>query len=94
MKPKSDENRITGNWISQDDRKVIADENCKRIDWLTESFFSLIKVNGDSWSALYKNPENDDYWMLTYPKSHMHGGGPPELVKISETEAKEEFGIP
>lgn len=94
MKLKDGETKITGNWASQDDGKVVADENCKRIDWLTESFLQQIKVDGDAWRALYKNPENGDFWILSYPKSHMHGGGPPELSKISEYEAKEEFGIP
>lgn len=89
-KPTKDETRLQGNWIAKKG-SVVQDAVCERIQWLTDSFFQQIAVDGDNWSALYINPEDDCYWELTYPNSHMQGGGPPMLQRISATEAKKNY---
>ncbi|MCP5251672.1 MAG: hypothetical protein H6939_08145 [Burkholderiales bacterium] len=33
------------------------------------------------------------YWELTYPKSHMHGGGPPTLQRISKDEVYYRYSL-
>ncbi|MEM1223525.1 MAG: Imm27 family immunity protein [Verrucomicrobiota bacterium] len=53
-----------------------------------------IKVDDVEWKILHRNPKTGQYWKEWFPRSHMHGGGPPEFVKISDAEAREEFGIP
>jgi hypothetical protein len=41
------------------------------------------------WTTLYFDPRDSSYWELTYPQSHMHGGGPPQLIQIEKATAKE-----
>jgi len=62
---------------------VVQDSVCERIQWLTDSYLDLVVVDGDNWSALYRSPDDGSYWELTYPKSHMHGGGAPCLKLLS-----------
>ncbi len=91
-KPDWDENCIVGAWIEAADGSVVKDSACDRIQWLTESYFEQIAVDGDKWSALYRDPEEGSYWEFTYPQSHMHGGGPPALSRIAESVAREKYG--
>ncbi|MCB1948201.1 Imm27 family immunity protein [Nitrosomonas sp.] len=91
-KPNIKEAVLIGNWIEKDG-SVIQDSVCEQIQWLIDSYFKLIDVNGNNWSALYKNPDDGSYWELTYPKSHMHGGGPPTLQRISEDEAYNRYNV-
>jgi len=79
-KLNSNETRLVGRWIEKSG-SVVQDAVCERIQWLIDSHLEQITVNGDNWSALYRNPDDGSYWELTYPKSHMHGGGPPTLNK-------------
>ena len=60
------------------------DSICDRIQWLTESYLEQIAIDGDNWSALFKDPHDGRYWELTYPQSHMQGGGPPTLQLLSK----------
>lgn len=53
-----------------------------------------VKVHDVKWEILYVDPKTGQYWRRWSPQAELHGGGPPEFVKISEAEAKEEFGIP
>jgi hypothetical protein len=54
----------------------------------------LIKVKVDPvrWTVLWKNPKSEEYWKEYFPESELPGGGPPEFVKLTEQEAREEFG--
>jgi hypothetical protein len=90
--PSSSETRLVGSWIEKDG-SVVQDSICERIQWLTDSCFEQLSVDGDNWSALYKNPDDGSYWELTYPQSHMHGGGPPKLQRVSKDDALERYGI-
>ena len=78
------------------DRKngsLVPDSICKRIDWLINNYLEQIAVNSDNWSALYKEPSNENYWGLSYPQSHMHGGGPPMLRRISKDHVNKMYNI-
>ena len=90
--PDHKEVSFFGRWIEQNG-KMEQDSVCERIQWLTNSYFQEIKVNADSWSALYKNPDDGSYWELTYPMSHMHGGGPPSLTRISKELAERRYKL-
>jgi len=50
------------------------------------------KVDDVSWQVLWQNPQTNEFWKEYFPESELHGGGPPEFVKITEQEAKAEFG--
>jgi hypothetical protein len=88
----STESEIVGEWIEQSAGKVVANHSCERIDWLVKYALKEISVNGDSWEILYQNPKDGAYWEMSYPSSHMHGGGPPKLSKLSSALAKEKYG--
>jgi len=53
-----------------------------------------VKVHEVKWEILYVDPVTKQYWRRWSPQAELHGGGPPEFVKISQSEAREEFGIP
>jgi hypothetical protein len=88
----STESEIVGQWIEQPADKVVADHSCERIDWLVKHALKEIFVNGDGWKALYQNPKDCAYWEMSYPFSHMHGGGPPKLTKLSSSVVREKYG--
>lgn len=92
MKLSSNETRLIGSWIEKNG-SVVQDSVCERIQWLTDSYLEQIAVDGDNWSALYRNPDDSSYWELTYPQSHMHGGGPPTLQRMSKGDAHKRYGI-
>ena len=54
----------------------------------------LIEITTDTsgWDVLYRDPADGRYWELTYPQSHMHGGGPPRLTHLSFEQAKTKYG--
>lgn len=89
-KLNSSETILVGSWV-ENDGSVVQDSVCERIQWLTGSYFRQLAVDGDNWSALYTNPDDGSYWELTYPKSHMHGGGPPTLQRLSKCEAHKRY---
>lgn len=70
--------------------RIVGDETCERIDFLTTQY--LEKVAGGGWDTLYRDPEDARYWELTYPESHMHGGGPPRLTYLSHEQVREKYG--
>ena len=80
-KLQDNESILSGQW-GYKDGAVIQDADCKRIEWLTNSFLQLVGVSGENWAALYLNPEDGSYWLLTYPNSDWHGGGPPQLKRV------------
>lgn len=92
MKPDSSEISLVGSWIGEG-TSITQDSVCERIQWLTDKYFEQMIVDGDNWSALYKNPDDGSYWELTYPQSHMQGGGPPTLKRVSNDYAQKQYGI-
>lgn len=80
------ETSLVGSWVEKNG-SVLQDDVAKRIQWLIDSYLEQVAVDGDNWSALFRNPDDGSYWELTYPKSYMHGGGPPTLQRISKADA-------
>ena len=58
----------------------------------TEQNLVQLKIDSVNWTVLWKNPQTGEFWKEYFPHSEMHGGGPGEFVKITEAQAKSEFG--
>lgn len=82
---------LTGQWLVLEGR-VVADETCTRIDELTRSYLKGLGRDASGWDALYQDPGDRRLWELTYPESHMHGGGPPQLRCMTLEEATKKYG--
>ena len=87
-----DEIIISGKWFKSEN-EVIKDENCKRIEYLTDHYLVKIDTDPNGWDILYRDPTNGRLWLKTYPSSEMHGGGPPQLKEISQIDAKKQFQV-
>lgn len=46
------------------------------IDGMLESKLEKQKADESGWYVLYRHRDTGLFWELTYPQSHMHGGGP------------------
>jgi len=71
---------IIGKWKFENG-KVTADSNCKIIENMIKNDFTKIGTSKDGWTTKYK-ANDGTIWELSYPESHLHGGGPPKLVQI------------
>lgn len=86
------ETLITGKFI-KNNGVVEGDEACKRIKLLVSQFLIRITSDESGWDTLYKDPNDNRYWELIYPQSELHGGGPPQLVCISNEEATRKYKL-
>ena len=86
----SNEILLEGKWISSGN-KVTRDEVCKRIEWLVSEVLSKINADELGWETLFQDLKDKRFWVLFYPQSELHGGGPPSLRLISEDEAGLKF---
>lgn len=91
MKLQPAETLLTGKWSSRDERSV-ADDTCLRIGELVRLHLRRLGHDARGWETLYRDPEDGRLWELTYPESHLHGGGPPQLRCLTFTEARAKFG--
>ncbi|MDP2538158.1 Imm27 family immunity protein [Alteromonas stellipolaris] len=78
------ESELAGRWV-ESNAKVIADSVCERIDWLVNNHLQKIGTSKCGWELFFTDPIDGRFWLLTYPQSHMHGGGPP-VLKVVATE--------
>jgi hypothetical protein len=92
MKILPDENILVGQWTTDEEGNVIADSVCRRIEELIKCHLKEIARDNSGWDVLYCNPEDGRLWELTYPKSSLHGGGPPQLRCVTSDEAKKKYG--
>ena len=92
MKIENNETSLVGRWIF-DGARMISDDQCKRIDWLRSNYLKLIATDETGWLKLYQDPEDKRFWQLIFEQGEMQGGGPPSLILMSESEAKEKYNI-
>ena len=85
------ETEIVGSWIAQGD-KVVGDQNCERIERPVSSHLLRLTADASGWDSLYLYPSDGTYWECVYPQSHMHGGGPPQLRRLTIDEATLKYG--
>lgn len=43
-----------------------------------------VKVDNEKWYIYYEDEETNDKYVKIYLEAHLHGGGPPRLIKISD----------
>jgi hypothetical protein len=89
---KLGETRLTGTWLKANG-SVRADDVSRRIDWLVSHHLARVAESPDGWSVLLRDPVDGRYWELTFPSSHLHGGGPPLLVMVSSADAIERYQV-
>lgn len=88
-----EETLLIGSW-KMENGKVVGDEVCNRIEDLKSNYLKYLTVDKSGWETLYQDPKDERYWLLTYPNSEYHGGGPPALKMLTQTEVTEMFGLP
>lgn len=76
------EKEIIGKWVFKNG-KIFADSNCEAIKSMIKNDLSEIEISEDGWTKIYQHT-NGSIWELSYPESHLHGGGPPKLTRIKE----------
>ena len=91
LKLRTDEHDLVGQWVSSSG-ETRADDVSSRIDRLTSEVLEPLAESTDGWDRLYRDPADARLWECTYPQSHLHGGGPPRLTVIGESEAKAKYG--
>jgi hypothetical protein len=91
MKIEPTETQLTGKWIWHEGCAV-ADETCERINELVRSHLRQLGRDASGWKVLYRDPNDERLWELTYPQSELHGGGPAQLRCLTLDEARQEYG--
>lgn len=91
MKIHPTETLITGKWISSNE-PAAEDETCERINELLRSHLRQIGHDASGWDVLYRDPDDERFWELTYPESELHGGGPAQLRCLTLDEARKKYG--
>jgi len=82
---------LTGQWLMRNGRAV-ADETCLQIDRLITSYLEVIARDDSGWFTLFRDTRDCQLWERSYPQSEMHGGGPPQLARISAEDAEMRYG--
>jgi len=85
---RSDESVLIGRWLTTSGG-LVEDEVTKRIRSLVSD--SLVQVAGGGWEILYRDPQDNRLWELTYPQGELHGGGPPMLAHITAEDASRKY---
>ena len=90
MNLKSNEVLLTGKFVALNGQ-VKADETALRIKHLTTNVLLKVATSDDGWASLYKDPNDNRLWELTYLNSGMHGGGEPLLAIVSLEQAMSKY---
>ena len=84
---------LTGHWIIRDGM-VVADSVCLEIEALIAHHLNEVSRDPSGWVILYRDRHDGQLWELSYPQSHMEGGGPPQLATITAADAGRRYGPP
>ncbi|MDR6990216.1 Imm27 family immunity protein [Luteimonas sp. 3794] len=90
MKIPKEESLITGRWVLEDGRPV-ADENCRRIELLVRDHLKEVARDDSGWNIIYLDPRDGRLWELNYPEAESHGGGPPQLQRVTAEEVEKNY---
>ncbi|NVK73288.1 MAG: hypothetical protein HWE24_07400 [Oceanospirillaceae bacterium] len=72
---------IIGKWTFENG-EMIPDDNCRRIEKMLQNELIVLESSKEGWTKLCED-KNGTLWELTYPESHLHGGGPPKLRRLN-----------
>jgi hypothetical protein len=89
---RTDEFALVGEWVMQQGR-VIADDTCRRIEWLVAQRLERVATDPSGWETLLRDRRDGRLWEQTFPKSEMHGGGPPALRLLNPAVAALKYGL-
>lgn len=53
-----------------------------------------VATDESGWISLFQDKLTKEFWVRTFPDSHLHGDGSPLLKRLSESDAKEQFQLP
>lgn len=87
MNLKQNETLLLGRFIFKDGR-VVSDDTASRIDYLKSNVLVKVATSDDGWTSLFKDPNDNRLWELTYNSADSHGGGAPTLKLVSLDEAR------
>jgi len=87
-----EEREIIGSWAMLNGR-MTEDETCRRVRSLVETELQQVATTSDGWEKLYRDTKDGRYWEWFYPRSEMHGGGPPALRVLSPEAARQKYGL-
>jgi hypothetical protein len=76
-----EETQLIGAWRSTDGKRQV-DATAQRIEWLLAHSLRYVATAESGWGRLYQNPVDGHYWELSFPQSHLQGGGPPTLTRL------------
>jgi hypothetical protein len=48
-----------------------------------EAHLEKIEVDVVEWTTTYRDPRDGSKWLMDYPHSELHAGGPPRLRRIT-----------
>ncbi len=88
---RPDEVDLVGQWLDVGSR-LVSDGVTARIERLIRSRLERVAADETGWATLYRDPRDGRFWERTFPRSEMHGGGPPRLTVISRQAAAEKSG--
>lgn len=63
------------------EKLLLIQTNCQLIDSMIKNDLKEINTSKDGWTKQYED-KNGNMWELTFPESHLHGGGPPKLMRM------------
>jgi Immunity protein 27 len=88
----ANEDSLTGSWVSTP-TGVVGDATCDRIELLIEGVLRHLADSPEcgAWESLFEDPADGRLWERTYPRGHMHGGGPPALRVIAPADARGKY---
>lgn len=89
-KISASEHSLVGKWLLKDGQ-IHANDVAERIDLLIGHHLRKVDQSADGWTTLFQDPDDNRYWILDYPDSSLHGGGPPRLTEIPLEEARTKF---
>ncbi len=92
MKIEPNEILLKGNWVFKDG-SMTNDSISQRIEKLTSEYLIEVGEDDSGWNKLYRDPEDNRYWELTYPESEAHGGGAPQLEFLSDRQVKSKYRL-
>jgi hypothetical protein len=87
----TDETELVGQWLFKGP-KIIADTMCERIERLIADYLVSLGSDESGWDSLYRDPHTGKLWELTWPRSDLHGGGPPQLRCVNADEVRSKYG--